>query len=155
MPKFLTRHPEGFSLTSGHLDQHCSPYAASYPSYPEKIAALAQVIGTDQFLWVIDIARGFPHYEMCKLAEWEVEVPEARILGYIDEDQWFAFVQSDSRVLPPCFSADRLEIGQVSVLLPFPLHCHEIVLRRVYRWISPDKADILSEVKFQTEGGIR
>lgn len=136
MPRFLTRHSHGFQLTEGQLDPGLSPHARN-PDYAEKVSALARVVNAGQFLWPVEKASGFPFYEMSKPVEWEVIVPQERVLGYIDENEWLEFVKGKALTLPPCFSRDVPSCTPFSVLLSFPLNQHELVLKRVYNVKSP------------------
>ena len=131
MPLFLTRHSEGFPLTEGRIDPNQSPYAEVWGDYPKKVLALAQLIDEPQFLWAVEKARGFTCVATCKPVQWEVNVPQERVLGYIDEEKWLGFLQDKFPMLPPCFSKTKPSSKDVSVLLPFPLFQNEVV--RVYR----------------------
>ncbi|HDZ36948.1 MAG TPA: hypothetical protein ENH62_01450 [Marinobacter sp.] len=132
-------------MTEGRVDRRRSPFVEGYPDYPEKVLALARILDTDQFLWAVDAARGFRGYEMCKPVEWEVNVSQGRVLGYVDDDPWFAFLEGKCSTFPCCFSKDRPDSQSFSVLLPFPLRQDELILRRVYKVENPDRASILSE----------
>ena len=145
MPRFLTRHSEGFLLTEGGVDPTLSPYAEGFPDYPNKVAALRRVVNVEQFLWAIEATRCFPHYEMSKPVEWEVSVSEERVIGYIDDELWFAFVEGRLPELPSCFSKLPPACERFSVLLPFPLNPSEVLVKRVYCVKTPDKAFVVSE----------
>ena len=145
MPRFLTRHAENFVLTNGQIDAARSPYAEQYPNYPQRAAALARVIGTDQFLWAVEAKRGFCFYEEIKPVEWEVIMSEERVLGYVDDEKWFAFVKGQYSTTPSCFSRNRLVGTSTSVLLPFPLRREELICRRVFKVNNPHCAIVVRE----------
>ncbi len=148
MPDFLTRHCVKFVLTEGQVDPNLSPYKGHFPNYPQKCSALAAVVGKDQFLWAVEHARGFSSYEMCKPVEWKVRVPDERVLGYVDDDCWMAFLEGKSSNLWSCYSTIRPHSGQFSVLLPFPLKPSKLVRKRVFDIQSPNKARVAEEVVF-------
>ncbi len=149
MPDFLTRQGLEFDdLTKGRVEHNLSPFKDIFRDYPHKCSALATVVGENQFLWAFEYARGFPHYERCKPVEWKVRVPDERLLGYVDDDCWIAFLEGRSSNLRSCYSTIRPRFGQFSVLLPFPLEPTERVWKRVFDIQSPDKACIVEEMVF-------
>jgi hypothetical protein len=137
---FLTRHAEGFDLTRGRIDARKSGYNEFVPNYAAKCAALAESVGTDQFLWTVDAERPLRKFEMDKLVEWEVQLRRERILGYVDTALWDAVLWDKGEHLPNGFSVDRPATGRFSILLSFPLAQEEIFLRRVLVWGSADYA---------------
>jgi hypothetical protein len=148
MADYLTRHAPGFSVTEGRLDPALCPYVDGFPHYPSKRAVLADLVGTDQFLWAVEKAMGFMHYEQIKLVEWEVKVPSDRLLGFIDENRWSLFFSGTLPTLGNCFTRIRPHAQRFSVLLPFPLYPHECVKRTVFRWLDPKHAEIVDEQTF-------
>jgi hypothetical protein len=146
MPEYLTRHADGFILTAGKIEPGRCTYAEfAYPGYVQKRAALSETVGVDQFLWAIEATRKFPHYEMTKPVEWLVRLDEKRLLGYVDDNRWFRFLQGQLPYVYGCFRRDRPTNGDFSVLLPFPLRPCEVVRRRVYKFLSPDRALLVED----------
>jgi hypothetical protein len=125
------------------------PYVESgYTDYPDKRSALALLVGTDQFLWAVEKAVGFRHYERIKLVEWEVNVSADRLLGFIDENRWSLFFSGNLPTLSNCFTRTRPNMQSFSVLLPFPLHPSECIKRREFLWIDSDHAEIANDHAF-------
>ncbi len=122
-----------------------SPFAESYPDYPDKIHTLAKQIGTTQFLWAVEQARDFKHHEIAKPVEWVVGLSAKRILGYVDVEKWFAFLEGRDVTLSMCFSKTLPKRGDTNVILPFPLFRKEVLIKRVRDVRTPDDASILSE----------
>jgi hypothetical protein len=148
MATFLTRHSEDFILTEGRIDPSRSPYTESFDAYTARVATLARIVGAGQFLWAVEAITGFRVYEMCKPVEWEIVISPNRIIGYIDDEKWFAILNGESTDLSLCFSASRPQIRQFSVLLPFPLRVGEITCRRTFHVENPHKACLLHEESF-------
>ena len=148
MPNFLTRHSLEFNLTEGHIDAKYSPYADSYSGYPQKAAELSRIIGTDQFLWAVELDKGFKYYEMCKLVEWNLKITQKRLLGYIDNKEWFAYLEGKLGSMPECFSKTRPSGNGFSVILPFPVRQEELVYKRIYKEISHGKVIIVEEYSY-------
>jgi hypothetical protein len=146
MAKYLTRHADGFILTAGKMEPiHCPYVEFGYPDYVQKRAALSAIIGTNQYLWARDVATGFRKYEMIKPVEWLVQVAEERLIGYVDEDRWFRFLQGQLPIVDGCFTKDRPTNCNCSVLLPFPLRLYEVLRRKVYRILNPNHASLIED----------
>jgi hypothetical protein len=148
MPRYLTRHNDEFVLTEGSIDPTLSSYAKFvFPDYPQKHSLLSAVIGVDQFLWAYEAAKGFRFFEMIKPIEWTVEIAQERLIGYVDDSKWDAFLRGESKILHDCFTKTRPPTRDFSVLLPFPLYPCEIVSRRVYKIANPHQASVVEEKK--------
>jgi len=104
MPDFLSRHSAGFLLDRGTLNPGRSPYAELFRYYPQKHAALSAVAGRRSFLWAVRSQIGFRHYEMCKPVEWVLRVGVDRILGYVDDEKWMAFLDERFANVDGCFT---------------------------------------------------
>ena len=147
---FLSRHEDGFSLTEGFIDPAKLAYEKYGQSgYRQRRAALASIVGTDQFLWAYEKSRAFKGYEMIKPVEWELKIEPARILGYIDDDKWIKFYLGESLTANGCFMRMRPLSIEVSVLLPFPILRNELVSRTIFQIGSPHKASIREKICFE------
>jgi hypothetical protein len=151
MADYLTRHSLGFSITNGVVDPSLCPHADySFHNYVEGRAALASWVGTNQFLWGVDKTKGFRFYEQIKPVEWEVRIPDERLVGFVDDIRWMHFLEKRS-TLSGVFFKTRPHAGRLSVLLPFPVLPEECLRRRVFKWLSTTRADVIEEEIFQPQ----
>lgn len=147
----ITRHSADFDPLGEQLYPGLSPYTESFHDYVQKRYELAQLVGTDQFIWCVDERCPLRHYESVKPIEWHIKVDVARILGFVSDHQWDAFLKGHadhadgvlSRVYPPG--------NGYSVLVRFPIRRDELVKRIRYHVHSPDKADIVEEEFFDSD----
>jgi len=144
-----TRHSEDFDPLTSPLDRSRSPYAESYPDYPERCHQLASLVGCDSFLWCYPAERQIPFYEGVKLVEWVIEVNDERILGSVDDARWFQYVKGGDRLPRSVFSKSRPPSEERSVLVAYPLKREELVRKTVFGFISPTEAHVVSVEDFQ------
>ena len=143
-----TRHSLEFDPLTGSLNPALSPYVGTYDDYPMKRRELAQLVGTESFLWCIPATRKFSCYEPDKPVEWEIKVHDNRVIGFVHEERWSQYLEGTYRLLRTVFSASTPPAAEYSVLVQFPLREEELVHRTVFRYISAMKADVMCEQEF-------
>lgn len=143
--EFLTRHDRAFSLTSGGLDRSRSHYFESFSDYLERHSELEKLVGVKDFLWSFESQHRPKTFEMSKPVEWTVRVGRERIIGYVDEEAWFAFLSGKSETLGNCFTKERPDVLRPSVLLPFPLDRGEVIRRQEFRVENPHRAILIRD----------
>lgn len=150
MISLRTRHCLLFDPTSSELDPNLSPYADSYTDYNSKRIELGRLIGTNDFIWCIPATRTFKFHEIIKPVEWEIRVSDNRILGYVDEQRWFDYLEGRISSLSGVYFRSSVPNSDYSVLVIYPLTQNEIVKMTIFRFITPEKAEILCERTFSS-----
>jgi len=148
MHLLLTRHSLKFDPLDCELDPKQSPYADCYPDYAKKRSKLARLVGTESFLWCISANQKFHVYGSDKPVEWEIKVDDNRVLGFVNDNIWFRYLEGNDSLPRTVFCASKPPAEEYSVLVKFPLKQEELVCKRVFRFVNPDKAEIISEEKF-------
>lgn len=69
-----------FSLTEGTVDHGRSYYYNTVRGVPESYKELSVRLGTDQFVWCYTRQDGYNPGRGCTRVEWQLEVPEDRVL---------------------------------------------------------------------------
>jgi hypothetical protein len=143
-----TRHGLLFDPVSNELDPSLFPYAEMYVDYNSRRMELGRLIGTNDFIWCIPATSTFKFYEVIKPVEWEIQVSNSRILGYVNDQEWFNYLDGRNSSLSGVYSRSSLSISDHSVLVSYPLTQNEIVKMTIFRFIKPNKAEILCERMF-------
>jgi len=89
---------------------------------------------------------------MSKPVEWTVRVPLERLVGYVDNDVWFEFLNDRSADVQRCYTKSRPSAENFSVLLPFPLFRCELLRKQVFNVMTPLKAPVVEDVNLATGG---
>lgn len=127
MIRLWTQQGKDFDLTDkgGRLDPSRSQYAGanadSTPDYCDRLKALFDLVGTDQFIWCVDSTSHLEWYRPEPLFEWLIEVEQSAILGYVRDDPWSDYITGKTRELANSFSRSRPTDSTYSVLVQFPL----------------------------------
>ena len=122
--RLWTQQGHGFDLTSGRIDLSRSQYATMV-GYADKIGELARLVGTDQFIWCIDETDEFAFARPEPMYEHLIAVERDRILGYVRNDAWSAYIHGGERA--DVFSKTRPAGVSVSSLVGFPLSRAELI----------------------------
>jgi len=87
--RLWTSQPAGFSIVTGTLDPKRSRYNCdTVPNYLVRRGELAHRLGTDRFLWCSTVRPVRYVQPVDPEVEWELEVPTAQILKFMDDIVW-------------------------------------------------------------------
>jgi hypothetical protein len=140
-----TRHSLHFNPLSSKIEPDKSPYASMYTDYKSKRMEIGKLIGTNDFIWCIPLARSFKHYEKIKPVEWEIQVSNNRILGYVNDEEWVNYLEERSTSVSKIYYHSPPPASNYSVLVSYPLIQNEIVKTTIFRIITSDKVEIICE----------
>ena len=85
--------------------------------------------------------------------EWEIEIPDRRIIGCVDDKLWDEYLKEPSpsnefHGFKPYPDAQVPEIDRHSFLVCFPLLPGECIARRVYEVLNLHHAKLIDEESF-------
>src|SRR5262249_32652069 len=110
-----------------------------FPDYVQNVRELYRELGVASALWTVREAQSFlGGVEPCKPVEYILEVAEGRILAYVDEWSWFAYVQNKPvHKRPPSmrhfdYSVTPKAYPSTSILLAVPIRPQEV---KAQRWL--------------------
>lgn len=91
--RLWTWQGRGHSLTSGRIDLARSAYHQDedLPGVARAYVQIAEKLGTDQLVWCYTEQTKW-NESIPPRVEWELEVPEAAILAYVDDHAWSKLV---------------------------------------------------------------
>ena len=89
----LTRHGEGFDILTHKIDPAKSPYARFFGErYVRKISSFYAELGTCSVMWTRPISQPFEAFEPDKAIEYLLEIPETRVIAFVDELTWSGYL---------------------------------------------------------------
>ena len=127
----LTRHPEDFDIFTEHVDSGRSSYVTTFSSYTGKIAAFYRELGVTSAIWAIPEHHGFQLVEYDKPVEYVLEVNDDRIIAYVDDASWTAYLSGQHDTFRYSTTPEHYEL--TSLLIRPPLRRSEVKIRRLYR----------------------
>jgi hypothetical protein len=128
----LTRHGEEFDILTDKIDPTKSHYARFFGNnYVTKISAFYAELGTRAVMWTRPISQPFDAFEPSKSIEYLLEIPETRVVAFVDELTWSAYLHGKCK----SFRYSRLPIQyeSTSVLVTTPIKREEVKEVRQYR----------------------
>jgi hypothetical protein len=116
--------------------------------YEEKISALSDHLGADQYVFAFVRPAQHEFYESDKTVEWIVEAQDEDVLAYVDNERWERYLLEGD-----CPVQDTLRTGFTgnddwSAILKVPVSTEKVRCKRSYEWKSPREAKLLKEQIF-------
>ena len=140
--RVTTRHSSDFDILTANPDPAQSPYAKFCKDYGRKVRAFYDELGIRSAIWTTPEAHPPRYLESLKPIEYLLEVDEARVAAYVNEDTWSPYI--DERLPAFEYSRTRVNYGTMSILVIAPLELAEVKEFRRYRRINgPDKYELV------------
>lgn len=128
--RVLTRHSEDFDIHAETVDPAKSSYARM-PNYALKVTAFYQQLGIRSAIWAVLESEPFSFLEGGKNIEYVLEVNESRVVAYVDESIWSAYLYGKRDTFD--YSTTPQEYQSTSVIIPTPIKQVEVKAIRRYR----------------------
>ncbi len=140
----LTRHGEGFDILSHPIDPARSFYVEAISDYPTKVRKLYRELGIDSAIWATPDSQPFGLFEIGKECEHVLEVDEGRIVAYVNETEWSAYISGEL----DSFEYSRLPVTypSMSLLIPTPILPGEVKRYRRYECTNgPESFELVED----------
>jgi hypothetical protein len=145
--RVTTRHSEGFDICAGTIDASKSPYARTVGDYTAKVKAFYRQLGVPTAIWAVPEVERPKYLEPRKTVEYVLEVDESRVVAYVDEEEWSAYLYGKRGDF--AFSEAPAPYRMTSILIRAPVARAEVKARRRYRCTNgPDRYELVDEVLF-------
>lgn len=143
--RVLTRHSQDFNIHTVTVDLAKSPYA-DIPGYDYvlKVTEFYRKLGIRSAIWATPESEPFLCLETGKEFEYVLEVDESRVVAYVDESTWAAYLEGNQGTFH-C-STTRQEYQSTSVIIPTPIKQVEVkAIRRYRRTNGPGSFELVEE----------
>jgi hypothetical protein len=126
--RVTTRHDGGFDILTDTIDPAKSSYARTVPDYVQKITRFYTELGVKSAVWT---AAWQPEFlESDKPVEYLLELSENRVIAYVDEETWSAYLFGRRRDF--VYSRTPAQYRFTSVLVAVPVRREEVKKLRRY-----------------------
>ncbi len=126
--RVTTRHDEKFDVLTEIIDPTKSPYAESVNDYVRKVKAFYAVLGVKCAIWTAAWQPEF--FETDKPVEYLLELSEERVIAYVDEQTWSAYLFGQGTDCE--YSRTPVQYAMTSVLVAPPIKSEEVKEFRRY-----------------------
>ena len=137
--ELYTWQGKNHSLVAGPpIDPRKSSYSdGSVTDYPEKCANLFELLGEDQVIWCFNSRWGTCYAEECSLIEWELDIPESKVLAAISSNHWKEIIENRKQIEHVgrdelIWTPDRAAESGATPLLKYPID--ESWVTEVHEW---------------------
>ena len=141
--RVLTRHPEDFDIHTVTVDPAKSSYA-HLANYTLKLTAFYRQLGIRSAIWATPESEPFAYLETGKNFEYVLEVDESRVVAYVDEATWSAYLYGNKGTFD--YSTTPQDYQNTSVIIPTPIKKDEVkAIRRYRRMNGPGSFELVEE----------
>lgn len=143
----ITRHSEDFDIHTETIDPALSPYVRTVRNYVAKISAFYSRLGICSAMWTTPAADRPMYLETCKPVEYVLELDEDRIVAYVNEKTWSAYLYDKRKTFD--YSTTPKHYKMTSILVAIPIRKADVkAFRRYRRTNGPDKYELVEEITF-------
>ncbi len=143
--QLTTRHPKDFNIHVETIDPALSPYSKTVRDYASKIAEFYSKLGISSAIWTVKASERPRFLETSKPVEYLLELAEDRIVAYVDEATWSAYLYGKRESFD--YSRTTLQYEMTSILVATPISKAEVkAIRRYRRMNGPNKYELVDEV---------
>lgn len=141
--RVLTRHSEDFDIYTKRVDPAKSSYA-HISNYTLKVTAFYQQLGIRSAIWATPESEPFRFLEIEKDIEYVLEVHESRVVAYVDEPTWSAYLYGNRDAFEHSTTPQGYE--STSLIIPTPIRKDEVkAMRRYRRTNGPESFELVEE----------
>lgn len=143
--RVLTRHSQDFDIHTVTVDLGKSPYA-DIPGYDYvlKVTEFYRKLGIRSAIWGTPESEPLLCLETGKEFEYVLEVDESRVVAYVDEPIWSAYLAGSRDTFE--YSTKPRDYQDTSVIIPTPIKKDEVKgIRRYRRTNGPGSFELAEE----------